>query len=169
MTALLTVLAAATGARAVVEVGTNSGATAIALRDGMVSGGVLTSIDPDPGAQRTAKESLSASPSETQVRLITGDAGEVLPRLADGAYDLIVVNLAGSGVPDFAAQARRLLRPGGALVLGDATAGGTTLDPAERGSVTQASRAAIADVRDDEGFSSVILPVADGILIAVKR
>lgn len=114
--ATLRLVAAATSARAVVEVGTGLGVSGLWLLAGLREDGVLTTIDRDPDLQGMAKQSFAAAGiAPNRIRLITGSARTVLPRLADGAYDLVFLD-----VPlgdDVMAAAHRLLRPGGLVVV----------------------------------------------------
>src|SRR5438046_54246 len=91
--ATLRVLAAATGARSVVEVGTGAGVSGLYLLAGMAADGVLTTIDVEGENQRAAKEAFTeAGIATSRYRLINGSAAEVLPRLRDEAYDLVFVD-----------------------------------------------------------------------------
>src|SRR5579875_1075304 len=91
--AVLRVLAAATGARSVVEVGTGAGVSGLYLLGGMAADGVLTTIDVEGENQRAAKQAYGeAGIAPTRYRLINGSATEVLPRLRDEAYDLVFVD-----------------------------------------------------------------------------
>ncbi|MCF7551138.1 O-methyltransferase [Pseudonocardia sp. WMMC193] len=138
---LLRFLAATTCARAVVEIGTGSGATGLALLSGMAADGTLTTIDVDPEVQRAARRVfLDAGHAPGRFRLINGLASEVLPRLTDGGYDLVVAHAA---EVDHLAEAARLLRPGGMVAL----AGGTVEE-------------------DDERWVATVLP--DGMLLATR-
>lgn len=135
--AALALLAATTAARAVVEIGTGCGVSGLWLLRGMAAEGTLTSIDVDPELQRAARRSfLAAGHGPGRLRLINGMALEVLPRLTDGGYDLVLVDVARSGggtriasgaadYPGYLAEAIRLLRPGGVLVLDGVLAGGS--------------------------------------------
>src|SRR5215472_5277845 len=88
--ATLRFLAAAIGARAIVEIGTGCGTSGIWLLRGMRPGSVLTSVDLEPEHHTMAKAVFAAAGfGSNRYRLITGRALEVLPRLADGAYDLV--------------------------------------------------------------------------------
>ena len=90
--AVLRVVAAALGARAVVEVGTGTGVASLWLLRGMPTDGVLTTIDVELEHQRAAKQAFAEEgvpPART--RTIPGRPSEVLPRLTDGAYDLVLV------------------------------------------------------------------------------
>ena len=112
--ATLRVLAAATGARSVVEVGTGAGVSGLYLLGGMAADGVLTTIDVEGENQRAAKQAYTeAGIAPARYRLINGSATEVLPRLRDAAYDLVLVDADKTSYGVYFEQALRLLRPGG--------------------------------------------------------
>src|ERR687893_1823679 len=113
-------LAATIGARAVVEIGTGTGVSGLWLLRGMAPGGTLTSIDIDPEHQRAARGVfLAAGYGPSRLRLINGMGLEVLPRLPDGAYDMVFVDALPVEYPHHLDEAIRLLRPGGVVVLDD--------------------------------------------------
>jgi len=93
----------------------------------------------------------------------------VLPRLADGVYDLVFVHHDRLEYAAAVAAAERLLRPGGLLVLGDAWAGGRLIDRIARDAQTVALRDVLRALRDEEGWLPAFLPTADGLLCAVRR
>lgn len=168
--AALTILAAAVGARAVVEIGTGAGVSGLALLAGMTPDGVLTTIDVEAEHQRAAKQGFTAAGfGSGRARLINGRALEVLPRLTDGAYDLVLVDGDRAEYPAYVPQAIRLLRPGGALVLAGALHGDRVADPTNRDAQTVAVREAGRLVRDDEQLVPAMLPVGDGLLVAVRK
>lgn len=157
--AALRFLATAINARAVVEVGTGCGSSGIWLLRGMRPGGVLTSVDTEPEYQRLARKVFAqAGFAPNQARLILGRALDVLPRLSDGAYDLVFCDADPASYPEYLAEGLRLLRSGGVIVFGDA------LQPfaASGGELAGA-------VRNDERLVPLLLPIAGGLLAAVKR
>lgn len=167
--ALLSMYAQLLDARAVVEVGTGAGVSGLWLLDGMREDGTLTTIDPEPEHQRAAKESFRAADIPlARTRLINGRALDVLPRLADGAYDLVFVDGAPVEHPQYIAEAVRLLRPGGAVLLHNALLGGRVPDAAHRDPATQAVRSATRFIAEDPGLTSVLIPLGDGLLCASK-
>ena len=167
--AVLRLLAAAGDAKSVVEIGTGTGVSGLWLLRGMRPGGVLTTIDLDGEHQRIARRIfISAGFAASRTRIITGHALEVLPRLADGLYDLIFVD---ADVIDYAGcvdGALRLLRPGGMLVLDGALAGGRVGDPVARDPKTVAMRAVVKAIRDAPAWIPALLPASAGLLCAVK-
>jgi predicted O-methyltransferase YrrM len=168
--ATLRVLAAATGARAVVEVGTGSGVSGLCLLSGMASDGVLTTVDIEGEHQRAAKEAFGeAGIATTRYRLINGSAAEVLPRLRDNAYDLVFVDADKTAYGVYFEQALRLLRPGGVMAFDNALWHDQVADPTQRDADTTTLRELCKTVRDDTRLISALLPVSDGLLVAAKR
>jgi predicted O-methyltransferase YrrM len=166
--AALRLLAATTGARAVVELGTGAGVSSLWLLQGMRPDGVLTSVDPEGEHQRLARTSLlEAGHGSSRVRLIAGRALDVLPRLSDRAYDLVFCDAESSENPDYLEAALRLLRPGGVVVFAGALGSGRVSDPSARDSDTVALRELARLVRDEPRLVAALLPVGDGILAAV--
>ena len=120
--AALRLLAAATQAKAVVEVGTGTGLSGLWLLRGMRPDGVLTSIDAEAEHQRLARASFTAEGvPNSRARLINGRALDVLPRLADRAYDIVFCSADRREYPDYLDQVVRLLRPGGVLIFDGAS------------------------------------------------
>ncbi len=168
--AALRLLAAAVDARSVVEIGTGTGVSGIWLLRGMRADGVLTSVDIEAEHQRHAREVFAAEGiPASRARLITGRALEVLPRLADAAYDLVLVDGAKDEYPEYVDQAARLLRPGGLLAVDNSLWHDKVADPAQRDPDTIAIRGVLTSLREDERFLPALLPVGDGLLVAVRR
>lgn len=168
--AVLRMLAASLAARAVVEVGTGAGVSGLWLIEGMPGDGVLTTIDVDAERQRAAREAFAqADIPHQRTRVIAGRAVEVLGRMRDGAYDLAFVDADLAGYPAYVEEISRLLRSGGAMVLDHALGQDRVADPAARDEATRALREVGRAVRDDERFLTALLPVGDGLLVAVKR
>ncbi|WP_460445650.1 O-methyltransferase [Angustibacter aerolatus] len=168
--AALRLLAATLPARSVVEIGTGAGVSGVWLLRGMPSDGVLTTIDVEPEHQRAAREAYAeAGVAPNRTRVIAGRALDVLPRLTDGAYDLVLCDAATAEVDDYLDQALRLLRPGGAVAVAGALRGDRVADPAQRDEATTTIRELGKRVRDDERLVPAMLPVSDGLLVAVRR
>ncbi|MFC5998046.1 O-methyltransferase [Quadrisphaera sp. GCM10027208] len=166
--AALRVLAAACAARSVVEVGTGTGVSGLYLLRGMPADGVLTTIDVEPEHHRAARETFTeAGIRSNRTRLITGRALDVLPRLTDHAYDLVLLDADKQDLDAYLEQALRLLRPGGVLTVDNALWHDKVADPAQRDETTTAIRELGKRVRDDERLVPAMLPSGDGLLVAV--
>lgn len=168
--ATLRLLAAAVRATHVVEVGTGAGSSGLWLLQGMARDGILTTIDNDPEHQRAAREAYAAAGIPPQrTRVISGEAAAVLGRLTDGAYDLVLVDADKDGYPVYAEAALRLLRPGGLLVLDNMLWHDRVADPAARDETTTVLRDLGKSLREEDGLVPALLPVGDGLFVAVKR
>jgi predicted O-methyltransferase YrrM len=167
---VLRLLAAAGSAKAVVEIGTGTGVSGVWLLRGMRADGVLTTIDVDNEHQRIARRIfVEAGFAPSRTRIISGRALDVLPRLADGVYDLVFVDADATEFGACADAALRLLRPGGVLIVNGAMAGGRISDPAARDVDTLTIRETVRTVRESEEWIPAIIPSGAGLLAAVKR
>jgi len=168
--AALQALAAAIDARAVAEIGTGAGVSAVYLLRGMNPDGTITTIDVEPEHQKAAKVTLAeAGFAPERARMIAGAALDVLPRLTDGGYDMVLVDAVKSEYPTYVTEAVRMLRPGGVLAVDNTLWHSRVADPAQRDHDTTAIRETLKQVRADERLTTVLLPSGDGLLVAVKE
>lgn len=168
--AALRMIAASVGARAVVEIGTGAGVSGLWLLAGMPADGILTTIDIEAENQRAAKEGYAAAGvAHQRTRVITGRALEVLGRMTDAAYDIVLVDADKDEYPAYVTEATRLLRRGGVMILDNMLWHDKVADPAARDETTRILRDLGKAVRDDEAFLTTLLPAGDGLLVAVKR
>jgi predicted O-methyltransferase YrrM len=168
--ATLAVLAAQTGARSVVSIGSGGGITGLSLLRGMRPDGVLTALDGDPDQLRAARRTFAeAGILPSRARLIFGTPAEVLPRLSSGAYDLVVCAGPPRDYSDEVAGLLDLVRVGGTLICHGLLEGGRIADRTARDPQTVAWREVARIIRDDETLLSAVLPIGAGLLIATKR
>jgi predicted O-methyltransferase YrrM len=164
--ATLRLLATTARARSVVEIGTGTGVSGLWLLHGMPADSVLTSVDVEPEHHALARQSFAAAGfGPGRYRLIVATARTMLPRLADGAYDLMFVDGAALDYPYCVERAHRILRPGGLLVLNNGF-GDVDGDPEEDAAVV---RAVVDGLRDDPQWTSTLLPTRTGLVCATLR
>ncbi|WP_030544993.1 O-methyltransferase [Streptomyces albus] len=168
--AALRLLAATVDAKAVAEIGTGTGVSGIHLLHGMRPDGVLTTVDTDPECQQFARQAFRAAGfAANRARFIPGRALDVLPRLADGGYDLVFCDGDRAECLDYLDESLRLLRPGGLVVFEGVFAHGRTMDASAQPLEVQRLRELLRTVRESTTLLSSLLPVGDGLLCAVKR
>jgi len=130
--------------------------------------GVLTTIDLEGEHLRLARDAFADDGiPANRTRLITGRALDVLPRLADNAYDLVFCDGPSDENAACLEETVRLLRPGGLVVFGGMLGHGRVADPSQRDPDTIARRSLIGAVRADERLVPVVLTAGDGLLAAV--
>lgn len=167
---VLNLLATSLQARAVVEIGTGVGVSGLYLLRGMVDDGVLTSIDPEPEFQQSARRTFQeAGISPGRMRLITGRALDVLPRLTTQGYDLVFVDAARLEYPEYLDLGVPLLRPGGVIVFHNMLAGGRFADPSLRDPELLALREVAHVVRENENLAPAFLAISNGLLAAATH
>lgn len=168
--AALRMLAAACHAKTIVEIGSGAGVSGLWILEGMPADGVLTTIELVPEHGRAAKDAFTqAGVPANRTRVITGDARDVLPRLTDGAYDMVHVDADKENYPRYVEQAIRILRAGGVLAIDNMLWHDKVADPAARDEVTTTIRDLGKRLRDDDRVVPTLLPVGDGLFVAVKR
>jgi ribosomal protein L11 methyltransferase len=117
--------AAAVESRRVIDVGTGSGVLAIAAWKLGASG--VVAIDNDPDALINARENLERNGAASGVDIRQAD----LSALTLAPADVVTANLTGAVLQKYADPLRRLVAPGGTLIV-------SGFSPEERGEVTAA-------------------------------
>ncbi|CAB4741366.1 MAG: methyltransferase domain-containing protein [Actinobacteria bacterium] len=163
-------LAFTLSAQAVVEVGTGSGVGSLWLLDGMRASGTLTSIDDEMEHTQIAKLAFAeADIAQTRYRLITNTILDVISKLTDRAYDLVVLRHNPEDLAFVIGEAHRILRSGGTLVIDNYFGGSKVCDPAQRDPKTVALRDAGKIIKNDtEHWVSTLISSGDGLLVATK-
>jgi predicted O-methyltransferase YrrM len=157
-------------AQSVVEIGTGSGVGALWVLEGMLPSGTLTSIDGEQEHSAIAKIALQdAQIAQSRFRLITNPAIEVMTKLADRAYDLVIFRDNAEDLPDAIVEAHRILRSGGVFVIDNFFGGSKVNDPAMRDPKTIALRDAGKLLKGEtEKWVTSLIPLGDGLLLATK-
>ena len=157
-------------AQSVVEIGTGSGVGALWVLEGMLPSGTLTSIDGEQEHSAIAKIALQdAQIAQSRFRLITNPAIEVMTKLADRAYDLVIFRDNAEDLPDAIVEAHRILRSGGVFVIENFFGGSKVNDPAMRDPKTIALRDAGKLLKGEtEKWVTSLIPLGDGLLLATK-
>lgn len=167
---VLRTFAAAVDAKNVVEVGTGAGVSALWLLEGMHADGILTSVDNEAEHQLIAKDAISqAGISPNRVRLIHGNPQEVLDRLTEIAYDIVLISGKPLALEAHVERSLKLLRPGGLLIIDRALWNDKLADPAQKDPETVAIRGVIENLATNEDLQGSLIPMGGGLLVAVKR
>jgi predicted O-methyltransferase YrrM len=167
--AQLSAIAGLTRARNMVEVGTGAGVSGLWLLSAS-SESVLTTIDSEPEFQNVAKETFKHSQIATsRIRTITGRASSVMGNMAEGAYDLVFVDIDPEDIEEILPTAVGLVREGGALLIAHALWRDRVPNPALRDDQTSAMRSVLKNFADNDDFIASVQLVGDGLLVVLKR
>ena len=154
---LLAVLVRATVARRVLEIGTSNGYSTLWLASAArASGGAVTTVELSDYKIGLASANFKQSGLASSISLLHDDAGRVLERADDGAYDLIFLDSERPQYPGWWPHLARVLRPGGLLVVDNAISHQAEVAPF------------VALVAADRRFVTSLVPVGNGEFLAVK-
>jgi predicted O-methyltransferase YrrM len=157
-----------TGAKSVVEIGTNSGVGGLWVFQGLPNDGVLTTIDAEREHSKIARTIFEeADIPATKYRIITGNLIDVVGKLADNSYELIITRDA-MDLFEIVQESFRLLKSGGLLIIDQALSNGKVADSTQRDPESIARRDAIKVIKEDARWSSSVIPIGAGILVAHK-
>lgn len=162
------VIAAVSGARQIIEVGTGVGLSGLCLVAGAPTAH-LTSIDTEVDHQHHARTFFNqAQVSANRVRLITGDAGDVLPRMNENSYDVVLIDADPLSVIEYVEHGLRLARPRGIVLVPHVLWRGRVADPARRDEVATGFRTLLREISSSTAVVSAVSPVGDGLLQIIK-
>ena len=168
MGAQLAVLAAATGASTIIEVGTGVGVSGLWLLAGAPDA-VLTTIDLETDHQHAAKRAFTdAGIAPKQVRLIAGRASDVLPRMNEATYDIAFIDADPGSVIEYVEHGLRMVRQGGTVIVAHALWRGRVADPAQRDETVANFRSLLRETSASDAVLSALSPVGDGLLLLTK-
>lgn len=153
----LAVLVRATAARRVLEIGTSNGYSTLWLADAARRiGGSVTTVEFAEYKIGLASANFARSGLAPFITLVPDDAGRLLERTAQSAYDLIFLDSERLEYPGWWPHLRRVLRPGGLLIVDNST------------SHVEQLTTFVALVMADSEFASCLVPVGKGEFLAVK-
>ncbi len=165
----LQVLLAAARVRDVVEVGTLGGYSAISLARALAPGGKVRTIEVSAKHAAFARAWAARSDVADRVEVLLGPGAEVLATLPGRSADAVFLDADKEGYLGYLEHARRLLRPGGLLLVDNAFAFGCLLDPDEDDASVLAIRRFNDALAAAPDFHGVIVPLGDGLWVATYR
>ncbi len=169
---LLKTLVALKRPKQILEVGTAVGYSALLMCQVMPSDCTITTIEKYEKRIPEARRNFARAGESDRIRLIEGDAAEVLSGL-DGPYDFIFMDAAKGQYVHFLPQALKLLPPGGLLVSDNVLQDGDEIE--SRYAVTRRNRTIHTRMREYlyrlkhmEELETAIVPIGDGVTISTR-
>ncbi|HXQ29988.1 MAG TPA: O-methyltransferase [Gemmatimonadales bacterium] len=165
---LLHVLVLVAGAKRVLELGALAGYSGVWLARALPPDGQFMTIEKDPRHARLARQAFAESGLAARTTVLEGSALDVLPTLTPG-FDAIFVDADKEPLATYFDWCVRLLRTGGLLMFDNAFRHGCVVDPADQTPETEGVRAFNRLAASDHRLVSAIVPIRDGLLVAVKK
>jgi predicted O-methyltransferase YrrM len=154
--------------KAILEVGTYTGYSALCLAEGLQPGGVLHTIDINEELESMVRRYVSEAGLDNTIHLHVGDARHLIPTL-EVEWDLVFLDADKENYATYFDLVIDRVRPGGVIVADNVLWSGKVIDPAVSDAETDALRAYNAKVQADPRVNNVLLPIRDGLMVAIKR
>jgi predicted O-methyltransferase YrrM len=161
------------GAKKVVEVGTFTGYSALAVAQALPDDGILHACDVSEEFTSVARRYWQEAGVANKITLHLGPATETLERfLAEGhagTFDFAFIDADKSNYDLYYEAILQLLRPGGVLGVDNTLWSGKVADESVQDADTVALRALNAKIHGDARVNAAVLPIGDGLTLARKR
>jgi caffeoyl-CoA O-methyltransferase len=163
----LQLVARLSGARRVVDIGTFTGYSAIAMAEALPENGEILTIEKNPEHAAIARQFFTRSSSGYKITLRLGEAVEILKSLPEAKTDLVFIDADKQSYMAYYEESMRILRSGGLILADNALWYGRVFDPGDDDSRAMAS---FNDrVKQDERAENLFLTIRDGIYVIRKR
>ena len=126
----LSLLAAATGARRILEIGTLGGFSTIWLARGAGPAGHVTTLEYEPKHAEVARANLDRAGLSDRVEVVVGAALDSLPNVT-GPFDLVFIDADKENNPSYLEWAVKLTHPGSMIVVDNVIREGAILSPGD--------------------------------------
>ncbi|ASE53657.1 MULTISPECIES: O-methyltransferase [Stenotrophomonas] len=145
-------------ARRVLEIGTSNGYSTLWLAESAAAiDGHVTTLEYAEDKAAMARDTFARSGLADRITLVHDDAGPWLAEAADASIDLLFLDSDRGQYAGWWPQLRRVLRPGGLLVVDNATSHAGEMEPLR------------TLLESDANFSTSLVPVGNGELLAVRN
>ena len=173
MQSFLKVLMAAFRPERILEVGTAVGFSALLMSEYNPVPCQIVTIENYEKRIPVARENFQRAGREEQIRLIAGDAADILKTL-DGPFDFIFMDAAKGQYLHFLPEILRLLRSGGVLVSDNILQEGDIIESkyaVERRNRTiyKRMREYLYELKHNEMLITSLIPLGDGVALSTKR
>ncbi len=155
------------GAKQIVEIGTFTGYSALAMAEVLPEGGRVVTIEHNPDHAKIAQDFFDRSPSGPKITLRLGEALEILRTLPDAKTDLVFIDADKQNYSAYYRESMRILRNGGLILADNALWYGRIFDPKDDDSRAMAAFNEL--VKADSRVEKLFLTIRDGIYLVRKR
>jgi caffeoyl-CoA O-methyltransferase len=165
---LVQILLKLSGAKNVVEVGTLAGYSAICLARSLPNGGRVRTIEVSGKHADFAEKWIAKSDVAERITLYRGAGKDILPKFSRDSADAAFLDADSPSYPLYLKECLRIVRSGGLIMVDNALGYGRLFDP-------HADDPGVVGIRKfndlmarQTSLNSVIVPLGDGLWVAVK-
>lgn len=166
---LLSAISRMVAPQRILELGVFTGYSTVCLAEGLADGGTVDAIEINDELEDIIRDGYAKAGISDKVNLLLGNALDIIPSL-EGPYDLIYIDANKRQYPEYWNLVSDKVRPGGVIIADNTTWDGKVIEePAPR----DAQSVGILEFNDmvaaDNRFSSIMLPLRDGVTISIRR
>lgn len=153
----------------ILEIGTFTGYSTIAMAQGLSNSALIYTIEVNKEMENFIREFLDKSGMESKVRLMMGNALEIIPTL-DETFDLVFIDADKEQYVDYYKLSKEKLRPGGFILADNVIWSGKVLKSSSKADKeTQGIKDFNEYVKNDPDVEQVMLSIRDGLLLIRKK
>lgn len=171
----LNLVAQSIRAKRILEVGTLGAYSTIWLARALPSDGQLITLELEEKHVKVAEENIATAGLSSKVQVIQGPAAESLSKLdSKPAFDLMFIDGDKQSNSIYFAEAKRLVRTGGIIIVDNVVRGGKVSDPEYTDDRVEGVRALLRAMKDDSEVEATTLSTVgekgyDGFIYAVRK
>ena len=171
---LMSLIVKLINAKKIVEIGTYTGYSALALAGAMGDDGRLLTIDCNAETSDIAKNFWSDAGLIHKIEAKLGNAIDILKYLIEdkaifGQVDLVFIDADKANYSLYYELALKLIRPQGLIMIDNVLWGGSVIDDQDTSKDTLAIRLLNDQLKNDSRIEMTLIPVGDGLTIARKK
>ena len=170
---LMAVLVQLMGARKALEIGVYTGYSALCVASALPDDGRLVACDISEPWTTVAQRYWREAGVSSKIDLILAPALDTLDRLLQAGemdtFDFAFIDADKENYPAYYERALELLRPGGLIAIDNTLWSGNVVDPASQDADTRVIRAFNEAIHTDTRVQISLVPIADGLTLALKR
>jgi len=171
--AFLYMLVRMTSARRILEIGTFTGYSALAMASALPDNGILIACDVSKEWTDIARRYWKEAGVDGRIDLRLAPAQETLAKLLAeghaGTFDLVFIDADKPGYDHYYEASLKLLKTGGVIAIDNMLWSGAVADPSQQDANTIALHRLNLKIRNDERVDACLLTVADGLMLVRKR
>jgi predicted O-methyltransferase YrrM len=171
--AFMALLVRMLGARRTLEVGVFTGYSAMVVAKAMGPEGKVLALDVSEDYTAIARRHWAKAGIADRIELRIGPAADGLSELVAAGnahtFDFAFIDADKTSYDTYYEHALQLIRPGGLIAIDNVLRGGQVIDASDQSAGTAAIRALNKKVHGDNRVDAVLVPIADGLTLALKR
>ena len=151
----------------VLEIGTFTGYSALCLAEGLADDGILYALEANDELEYLIKQSVEKSPSPYKIKLLIGNALEIIPNLNE-TFDLVFIDAGKRDYPRYFDLVIDKVRSGGLIIADNILWSGKVVED-KKDVDTQIIDTFNKKIHADERVENILLPLRDGLMMARKK